>query len=110
MARMLYSRPTAYRVFLWSSRLILLAAVLALIMIFARDMLGPSVAAPLTIMFASLTVGFFAVSFVSLLFLKCDICKKSLYAPWKLLVFERHPKNLAADQFSCSNCGQMYTI
>ena len=106
-----YSRPTTYKAFLWSSRLVLICALLALLTYGLERITGLTVLIWIIVNLGFLALFFFALSVIYCALLKCDVCNRFLYNPWNLLIFDRHPKNLVRERhFSCDKCGQGYFV
>ena len=107
----LYSRPTAYKAFLWTSLLVPICALLAVLTIGLYWLTKATILIWIISNLAILTLFFFALSVIYCALLRCDVCKKFLYNPWNLLIFEKHPENLVKErQFSCDKCGQGYFV
>jgi len=106
-----YSRDSYYKTWYWSNFVIFLSAVFAVVILLSKSFLWWPLAKILALLIAGIFVGSYLLSFIMLFFLKCNSCSKYLYEPWKLLVFEKHPRNIEGlFKFHCEYCGQKYFI
>jgi len=106
-----YSRGSSYKIWYWSNFTIFFSAFFTVVVIFSKSILGWPLTRNLTLLFVGILVGSYLLSFVILFFLKCDRCSKYIYEPWKLLVFEEHPRHMKAlFEFHCGHCDQKYFV